>query len=132
MKISILKRLEALESRCIKRDSPDLILVYYDRDINKYVFKEDHHNRNAKGEVIKGGHSDTETADNYSDYVFGENVHAHVLIDFLNAPMGGNLYMFDTDSVRKKAACGAFSLGGVKHIEPLETEIQIIAYERKV
>ena len=132
MKVSVLKRIQALESKCIKSESPDLILVHYDSDIKKYVFREDYHNRNAKGDIAKGGHSDTVTVESYSDYVFGESVHAHVVVNFLNAPMGGNLYMFDTDSVRKKTACAAFSLGGVKHIEPLETEIQIIAYEKEV
>ena len=136
MKAEILRRITTLENTVRRTETPDLIIVTYDENIEKYVFDEDYNKKDEKGRVMLGGHRKTQLKDHYRDYVFHGNVNAVVIF----MVMGGKEMFsvsFTTESLRK--SCGiapdtAFYVDSVEHSTTNKTEtiLKICTYERTV
>ena len=133
MKVSVLKRLEALENVVRKSESPDLILVSYDDNVDKFVFDEDYFKRDSHGRVAMGGYRKTHLKKHYSDYVFAENVHANVIFMCFCNDFQIDI-RFDTDDLRR--SCGmsrdtAFYIESVSRSNEEELEIGVCAYKNE-
>lgn len=134
MKAEILRRIAMIESTVKQAESPDLILVTYDENIDKYVFDEDYSKKDVKGRVMLGGHRKTQLKDHYSDYVFRGNVNAVVIFMVMSGAEQFSV-SFTTESLRK--SCGipsdmAFSIDSVEKSTTNKTEniLKICTYER--
>ena len=133
-----MKRLEEVENKLIKRVAPDLIMISFDDASGQYLLQETYSKRDAKGNITKGGNVKRFLLSNYSKYIFTEETHAQVIIDFTGAPEGGNLHAFNTDELRKEAGLSkntAFSFsftGETQGAHELENIIEKQPYERKV
>ena len=136
MKAEILKRIATAENMVKRSETPDLILVTYDENIDKYVFDEDYPKKDSKGRVVLGNVRKTQLKDHYSDYVFQGNVNANVIFIVMS---GAEQFCisFKTPDLRKE--CGmmpdhAFSINKVEHSAEncQEDIVYITTYERKV
>ena len=136
MKAEILKRIATAENMVKRSETPDLILVEYDENIEKYVFYEDYPKRDSKGRVVLGNVRKTQLKDHYSDYIFQGNVNANVIFMVMSGTERFSI-VFRTDELRK--SCGmmpdhAFSISKVEHSAEncQEDIVYITTYERKV
>ena len=91
--MKILKRLEATENKFIKKETPELIFIYYDRNKNQFCISERYSNSQKDFYLA-----------HYKDYIFTGETHAVILMDLTNCPekCENGLYSFDTDEIRKK------------------------------
>lgn len=114
MKISILKRIEALESQVVKVESPDLIMIHYNEFKNKWMIDEYFSNgKQARAEEI--------LLDRLQEYCFKAAYHSRVILDTFSSPdesIMQNLFAFDIDELRaelKPTDTGAFFIEAIKH-----------------
>lgn len=136
MKAEILRRIAMIENIMKQTETPDLIMVEYDENIEKYVFYEDYSKKDEKGRVVLGHNRKTKLKDHYSDYVFYGNVNAVVIFIAINAAERINI-SFTTENLRK--SCGiapdtAFYIDSVEQstASDRETIIKVCTYERTV
>lgn len=136
MRAEILNRIAAVENMVKRSETPDLIIVEYDENIEKYVFYEDYPKRDCKGRVTLGNVRKTQLKDHYSDYIFQGNVNASVIFMVTSGAERFSI-SFKTPDLRK--SCGmmpdnAFSISKVENSteNPQEEIVYITTYERKV
>lgn len=137
MNIKVLKRLEELENKLAKRESPDFITIWFNDARNQYCIKEQYSAHDGKGNITRGGNIKLIFLDHYRKYIFTEGTHAQVIIDLMHEE-NGNLHTFNTDDIRKEAGLAkntAFSIfftGEKTGAQELEAVAEITPYERKV
>ena len=103
MKISILKRIEALEQRAKQSaEPPSLIMIHYDEDQRKWKAVEHFSHNDLKG----NGKYKTKTSltDRLRDYYFPAGFNGRVILDTygnLDPAIYENLFLFDIEDLRE-------------------------------
>ena len=132
MKISIIRRIEALEQRAKKNaEPPSLIMIHYDESANAWKVVEHYASVFAKG--IDGYKSKTYTVDKLQDFCFAEDFNGRVILNTFGNPdqmIYENLFVFDIDDLRKELTCkdsGAVYIQSLLPSDEKDTTVEIIA-----
>jgi hypothetical protein len=121
--MKILKRLEAIENKFIKKETPELIFICYDCSKNQFCISECYNNYQKDFYLT-----------HYKDYIFTGETHAIVLMDLINCPekYENGLYSFDTDEIRKKCRLSkdeVFSICFVSTDKELMSNFKVIPHK---
>ena len=132
MKISIIRRIEALEQRTKKNaEPPSLIMIHYDESVNAWKVVEHYASVFQKG--IDGYKSKTHTVDKLQDFCFAEDFDGRVILNTFGNPdqmICENLFVFDIDDLRKELTCkdrGAVYIQSILPSDEKGTTVEIVA-----
>lgn len=109
MKLNILKRIEALEKKARKSETPDLIMIFYEPKDEKWTIREDYCKHDNKGNIVAGGHSKTIMVDHYKDYIIPAGFEGTLLLSLMECPNGGDLFIIKAKEIKqelKVKGCG--------------------------
>lgn len=124
MKVSIIKRLEALEQRARQAaEPPTLIRIHFDEIKEKWSVTEDYIPENWKRP--SDSKSKTFYFDRLQDYFFPAEFNGHVIMDTSASPdpaIYGNLFSFDINELRDGKA-GEIAIQSIS--EPEENSINV-------
>ena len=124
MKISILKRIEAVEKRVGKgAEPPTLIMICIDENLEKWRVTEHYASGNWKDP--NGYKTKTSEFDRLQDFFFPVNFKGRVILDTFASPdpsIYGNLFCFDIDDLREGQA-GEIAIQSIT--EPKERSITV-------
>ena len=124
---SILKKTEQLERRIADKEStpPDLIMISYYPDTEKWVVFEDYMSKKKKlqNRLVK-------EISALQDYIFPSNYYGQVLLDLMACPEG-NIYSFNIGMFRveNELMKKEFSLEFLRDGNDLNGEFNLIIYE---
>lgn len=100
MKVSIFRRIEALEKQARKAATPEAIMIDYDSRLEKWVISPRYCDTNQH----KSASRYEATVDRLQDYFFPADFSGCVIMDTFSSPdpdIYGNLFCFDIDDLRE-------------------------------